>query len=261
MVGRPPKFTMKKTTLIFLFAVSVSLLSPVTAVRGATISSLDAASTQVQNFQGFAQSAKIPVQESGVFGPQDCKHSSSLNQSESLCQSVLSDGSMMTLENHAEKAWNEFKEQAILTIQNSEKQIMHQRVIRHKIQFTSSKQTKRVKESFDIVRYPKDDKTTREFVVLEYRPDGKDVRRVYYSKYSQIGDTAEASLIYHTVLTYDEKGMPLKGRAESWKDAQKSKELFRWDRRLQGTEGFDAELWQQWESMAARAAQLQTLLA
>lgn len=261
MAGRPPKFKMKKTLLLFLFTVTVTVFSPVTAVRGAAISPENNSASLLSSISG-ASNAPASIPETVLFHPDSCRQSQEgQGRGASLCEHAFADESKLTAESRYETAWNEFKEQTILTLHGPNDEVKARRTIRHKVDYATNRQKKRIKESFDILSSPQGEKTTREFVVLEYRDDGKDVRRVYYTKYEQIGESAEAALVYYTVLSYDGSGEPLKGRAESWKDGKKSLELFRWDKRMHGESAFDPQLWQQWESLAARAIQMQNLIA
>ncbi len=207
--------------------------------------------------QGIGQidsSASIDLQDGDNLPTPDCKYSGGSQNGNSLCKTILAGGTTVSSESHFEKAWSDSKEQTVITVFDAESRITSQRVVRRKIAYDAADKTKKIKEFFDIVRYPPNQKITREFLTVQYHKDGKTAAKITYAEYTQIDGSAFASLIRHTVLNYDAHGKPLKGQADLWKDGQKTKELFRWNRLVQDTKEFDGEVWRQWETIVNKVA-------
>lgn len=160
---------------------------------------------------------------------------------------------MVTSESHFERGWNEVKTQTTIRMLKQGR-IMDQRIVRHKIAYTSDDQTVKTRESFDIVNYPLERPITREVLIFEFAKDGETIMEISYAKYDQIKDLAFASLTYSVSLSYDEQGTPRFGKAEHWKEGVKSEDMFRWDRQIEGLEHFDGDSWKQWENMIKKAS-------
>lgn len=241
-------------TLIVLAMFNLSLQDQVSA-----LTATDTLPSQVQGINSFDQKSSVTFSAQETRIPQDCKTNGDETEGSSLCRQTYSDGSYATSESHHEKAWNEIKIQTFITRFDAQGMELGKQTVRRKTDFTDDSQKIRTKDSFDIVSFPPGQKITREVLIFEYQKDGKTFSKISYAKYNQIEDLAFASLIYNVTLRYDEKGFPLRGRAERWANGSRASDFFRWSREVNGMEKFDPAAWKQWEEITKRASLMEAL--
>lgn len=258
MVGQPPNSMIQK---ILLHTICVCILLVPGQASSATFNDLSFSTARFQNMDsGKTAQERIPfLITQDFFTPQECRRSEASQGGDILCKQIFSDSTYATAEIHYEWAWEELKIQTILNLFTAKGESSEQRIIRRKIEFKGDKKNKRRQESLDIVQHVPGHPMTREIIILKYAKDGKTIHQVSYAKYDQIADISWASLAYHASLAYDAKGLPLKGKAERWKDGKKVADMFRWHRFSDGTEHFDGQIWSQWESLIKTAAAQEAL--
>ena len=242
------------------YAILLFMLCLNTQARASLSNAPNPLPGQLQPGGGLEQNSSLAFTVQDTVKPQDCATEGDQTSGTSLCKQMHGDGSYLMSESTYEKAWNELKNQTILMPFDAFGKAGEKQVVRQRTRFSDESQTIRTQDSFDIVSYPAGQKITREVLIFEYWPDGKTFSKVSYAKYNQIDDLAFAGLIYNVALHYDDEGLPLKGRAELWKDGKKSHDFFRWNREVQGPEMFDPIAWKQWEDLA-KASSLQRILA
>lgn len=256
MVGQPPNSMIHKILITTICACV--LLVPVQA-SSTTFNDLSFSTVRFQNGDS-GKNGRIPfLIAQDFFTPQECRRSEASQGGDISCKQVFSDSTYATAEIHYEWAWEELKIQTILNLFTAKGESAEQRIIRRKIEFKGEKKNVRRQESLDIVLQVPGLPMTREVIIFKYAQDGKTIHQVFYAKYDQIADISWASLAYHASLAYDEKGLPLKGKAERWKDGKKVADMFRWHRFSQGAENFDGQLWGQWETLIKIASAREAL--
>lgn len=245
--------TKKLAAFIALVMFSLSVPEQASALTADTLPN------QLQSMNDLNQKSSVTFADQKNVIPQDCKTSGDASDGSSLCRQTYSDGSYATSESHHERAWNEFKNQSFIVRYSAQGKELGKQTVRRKTDFSDDSQKVRRKDSFDIVSFPPGQKITREVLIFEYQADGKTYSKISYAKYNQIDDLAFASLIYNVTLRYDEKGFPLRGRAERWAGGERASDFFRWSREVNGMEAFDSAVWKQWEDITKRASLMEAL--
>ncbi len=169
------------------------------------------------------------------------------------CLQEYADNSVRDVSIHYLTEGNVYKRQTISTEFDAKGHRLSKRSVRYRADYVF-REGKRIKtvERFDIVLRPLTGKITRELIVVQYHAQTEKTKKVTWAKYRQIGEEMSAEISHHAYLTYDEAGLPLKGRVEKWQDRQVVDTLLNWNLATNQTFRVEQSDWQTWEGWLQR---------
>lgn len=253
-VGQLPKLNMNyKQTIGTTLTICFFLTSSPVAARAAVLISPESVSDD--SALGLPKTHSPVIHETLAITElvtNDCRTAGDEAHGSNSCKKVYSNGASLELHSDHEIAGDQFKKQTQMTELDAQGRVKTKKTVRQKINFRYLGDRK-IKESefFDIVTTPEERPITREFVTRQFDPKTGKLLKTSWTKYERLPGTMLAGISFHVVLSYEQNGSPLKGRAEEWRDGKVHKTIFSWRRSVDTNQPLDLKSWRKWEAWIA----------
>lgn len=242
---------MKKSNRISWFVLLIIFLANSSEISSAEMQALSQSSSapqQVSNLN-YLTGSQLKITTGAMTTPAErCDSQGNQQNGSTTCVQNETNGRVLHTLKQYEIHGSSKKFQTVATLYDREGRRLDRKSIRQRIDYKIDESGMAKKaEFFDVVERPTHGKITRTILIYQYDPKTQNLKKMTWTKYLQIGNTKFASLLKHVTLTYDDRGAPLKGRAEKWLDGVRTEKVFSWDREVKGSLGLEQSGWREWE--------------